>query len=280
MNPIRLALAALLLCTSLIADPAIAASYSTDQSDLWWADPPGSENGWGIELVQRKDTIFATMFVYGDTGAPTWYVATMGPLVVVGALAWSGDLYTTSGPWFGAVPYNPALFTFRKVGTMAWKVPSFPSATSVIRGTLTYDVDGVPVTKSLIRETLVNEDYEGHFGGVIHEDVGACLNPANNGTTETVGQLGIKMLSQVLIGIGSKPNTPEACEYDGVLQQFGQMGDVVGSYSCVDGRAGSFHIFEFQVNELGVTGRLTKSATIPAGCLAEGWFGGVTVTTF
>lgn len=222
------------------------------------------------------------MFVYGDTGAPTWYVATMGPVAVVGALAWSGDLYTTTGPWFGAVPYSPALFTFRKVGTMTWNVPLPISETSVIRGTLKYDVDGVAVTKSLIRETLVNENYEGHFGGVIHQDVAGCANPANNGTTETVGPIAIRQQGLLIdMAIGSKsPLPPEACEYEGVLTQFGQMGDVVGGYVCADGRSGSFHIFEFQVNEFGVTGRLTKSATIPAGCQGQGWFGGVTVTTF
>src|SRR5436190_18901396 len=118
MIALRSAACVLLAAASLFALPATAASYSTDQSDLWWADPPGSENGWGFQLVQRNSTIFATMFVYGPTGAPTWYVATMVP--TGGPFIWSGDLYTTTGPWFGAVPYNPALFTARKVGTMTW----------------------------------------------------------------------------------------------------------------------------------------------------------------
>src|SRR5437899_12652131 len=112
VKPARLTILALILALSSIALPATAASYSTDQSDIWWADPPSSENGWGIQFVQRGSTIFATIFVYGPTGgAPTWYVATMGP-TPPGSLVWSGDLYTTTGPWFGAVPYNSGLFTF------------------------------------------------------------------------------------------------------------------------------------------------------------------------
>jgi hypothetical protein len=87
----------------LASNTAVAASYSTDQSDLWWVDPPGSENGWGIQFVQRGSTIFATIFIYGPTGAPTWYVATMGP-TPPGSFVWSGDLFTRTGPWFGAVP--------------------------------------------------------------------------------------------------------------------------------------------------------------------------------
>src|SRR5512137_2034457 len=93
MKTIREALAVLLLCTSIVATPAMALSATADQSDLWWADPPGSENGWGIQFVQSdsvsQSIIFATMFVYGKTGAPTWYFATMIKQPVVGALTWT-----------------------------------------------------------------------------------------------------------------------------------------------------------------------------------------------
>src|ERR1051325_2487186 len=72
MRFIRRALATLLVALSWCSAAAIAASFSTDQSDLWWANPPGSENGWGFQLVQRNFAIFATLFVYGPTGTPTW----------------------------------------------------------------------------------------------------------------------------------------------------------------------------------------------------------------
>jgi hypothetical protein len=41
MKPIRMIAAALILVLSSITTFAMAASYSTDQSDLWWTDPPG-----------------------------------------------------------------------------------------------------------------------------------------------------------------------------------------------------------------------------------------------
>src|ERR1041385_3394453 len=107
MNAIRHTIAALLL--ALVSSIAVSASFSTDQSDLWWADPPGSENGWGIQLVQSGSTIFATMFVYGPWGTPTWYVATISP-PAGGQFVWSGDLFTTTGSPFGAVPYSPGAF--------------------------------------------------------------------------------------------------------------------------------------------------------------------------
>ena len=276
MTVLRRAACILLAAVSLLALPATAASYSTDQSDLWWTDPPASENGWGFQLVQRNSTIFATMFVYGPTGAPTWYVATMGP-TPPGSFIWSGDLYTTAGPWFGAVPYNPALFTFRKVGTMTW------TPTSVSTGMLSYSADGVFVTKNATRQTLVNENYSGHFGGGIHETDAGCANPAFNGTIENIGVLNIVQngtMPGAAIVMTATATTGSSCAYSGALSQLGQMGDVVGSFTCTNGSAGYFHIFEFQVTEFSVTGRFTASYAIPAGCQGAGWFGGLTVTTF
>jgi hypothetical protein len=270
MTALRRAACILLAAASLLALPATAASYSTDQSDLWWADPPGSENGWGFQLVQRNSTIFATIFVYGPTGAPTWYVATM--VLADGQFIWSGDLCTTTGPWFGTVPYNPALFTFRKVGTMTW------NGYALNKGILSYTVDGVPVTKNAIRQTLVNENYNGHFGGGIHEVYTGCANSAFNGTIENIGVLNIAQNGASVAMTGVFPNG--SCTYSGTLSQYGQMGDIVGNFACTWGSSGSFRIFQFQVTDVSVVGRFNASSTVPAGCHATGWFGGLQVTTF
>jgi hypothetical protein len=272
MKSFRLVLTALILSLSLVAAPALATCYSTDQSDLWWTNPPGSENGWGFQLVQRCSTIFATMFVYDPTGAPTWYVATMEPNPP-GSLVWSGDLYTTTGPWFGTVPYNPALFTGRKVGTMMW------TPATVTTGTLSYTVDGVAVTKSVIRQTLVNENYNGHFGGGIHEVVTSCANPAFDGTFEKIGILNI-VQNGTAITLTAVPASGPSCTYTGTLSQFGQMGDIVGTYGCADGTVGTFHIVELQVTIVSVNGRFAAATSAPAGCQSTGWFGGLVVTTF
>ena len=37
-------------------------SWGTDMSDLWWTP---TESGWGINISHQRDTIFATIFVYG-----------------------------------------------------------------------------------------------------------------------------------------------------------------------------------------------------------------------
>ena len=105
---------------------------------------------------------------------------------------------------------------------------------------LSYAVDGVPVTKNAIRQTLVNEDYSGHFAGGFHETDTACANSALNGTTESIGVLNI-VQSGAAITVTSLPSTGGSCAYAGMLTQYGQMGDVVGSFSCSNGSRGTFH---------------------------------------
>ena len=82
---------------------------ATNYQDMWWAGtstttPPGPENGWGINLAQQGDTIFASWFTFDPDGAPLWLVATAdktGP----GTYAANDQLYRPSGPRFDA--YDP-----------------------------------------------------------------------------------------------------------------------------------------------------------------------------
>jgi hypothetical protein len=267
MRSIRGTLAAVLL--EVISTVAVSASFSTDQSDLWWASPAGSESGWGFQLVQRNSTIFATMYVYAQSNSPTWYVSTMAP--TGSSEQWSGDLYTTTGPWFGTVPFNPSAVTARKVGTMTW------TATDVNTGTLSYTVDGVAVMKNAVRETLVNENYNGHFGGGIHESDTSCANSGINGTVEGIGVVDI---SQNGTNVSVTATAGGSCSYSGTLTQYGQMGDIQGTFACTNGANGTFEIYELQVTEISVIGRFTTQYNSPAGCQGSGWFGGFTVTTF
>jgi hypothetical protein len=131
MKALRRAACVVLAAVSFLASTAYSTSFSTDQSDLYYIV---AESGWGIQLVQRGSVIFGTMFVYGPSNTPTWYVATMQ---FAGNFTWTGDLYATTGPYFGTVPFNPANVVATKVGTMTW------TPTSVTTGTLTYDVNGV-----------------------------------------------------------------------------------------------------------------------------------------
>jgi hypothetical protein len=267
METIRCLFASLLFAIASLSSPAWSTSFTTDQSDLWYIP---AESGWGIQFVQRGSVIFATMFVYDQFNIPIWYVATMNS---AGGFTWTGDLLLTSGPWFGTVPFNSNAVTFRKVGTMTWV------ATTVTGGTLSYAVDGVPVTKNIVRQLLVLDDFSGHYGGGLHQTASGCSNPAFNGTIESIGVLNITQ-NGAAITLQSFPTSGGSCSFPGTLSQAGQMGAVTGSYTCSDGEFGMFHLFEMQVNITGLTGRFSSASSNPPGCQGTGWFGGLRVTTF
>ena len=119
-----------------------------------------------MQLVQRGNVIFATLFVYDPVDNPTWYVAT---LQYAGNGTWAGDLYATTGPYFGTVPFNPLNVIATKVGTMTW------NGQFVESGTVTYTVNGVTVVKNVVRELLVYDDFSGTFVGAVHQTSTGCV---------------------------------------------------------------------------------------------------------
>ena len=87
-------------------------SLATNYQDLWWASG-GSEPGWGVNLTHQGTIIFATWFTYDANGKPLWLSAT-APQTAPNTF--SGMLYLTGGPPFGAVPFDPARVTSTAVG--------------------------------------------------------------------------------------------------------------------------------------------------------------------
>src|SRR4051812_15611783 len=91
--------------------PASAASTGVDFTDLWF-NP--AESGWGLNLIQQNNVIFATLFVYGADNSARWFVASN---LQGGGTAFTGQLFQTTGPAFSAA-FNPAAVTTTPVGTM------------------------------------------------------------------------------------------------------------------------------------------------------------------
>lgn len=71
--------------------------------DLWWSGP--QENGWGMSIIQHRDTLFANMFVYDAQGRPVWYVMPSGTWNAA-RTAFTGAVYLPHGAPFYA--YNAA----------------------------------------------------------------------------------------------------------------------------------------------------------------------------
>jgi hypothetical protein len=264
MKVVRRAACVLLAAMSFLALPSYSTSFSTDQSDLYYI---AAESGWGVQLVQRGSVIFATMFVYGSSGAATWYVATMNS---TDAVTWTGDLYATTGPYFGTVPFDSANVVATKVGTMTW------TPTSVTTGTLSYDVSGVVVVKNVIRQTLVFDDYSGTYLAALHVGVTACTSAGDNLPptdfpvllTITVAQSG-QSVTITFSALGMLGIT-----FTGTLSQSGQFGTVLGTYTDNTGEIGNFSVTKLVVQENALTGSFTQNST-NRGCQSIGNFAGM-----
>ena len=123
-------------------------SFATNLQDLWW-NP--NESGWGINFTHQADIIFATLFTYepgaGNFNKGMWLTATM-PKQSTGI--YQGDLARVTGSAFNAVPFtplNPAVNASR-AGNMRVQFTNGNAAT------LTYDVSGQQVTKTIERQVF------------------------------------------------------------------------------------------------------------------------------
>ena len=252
---------AVFLVLSFVACKASANSQTTDQSDLWYLP---SESGWGMQLVQRGSVIFATLFVYGQNNQPTWYVSTMN---YTSNLAWTGPLYATTGPWFGTVPFNSKNVTPEQVASMTWSAPFVDS------GTVTYSVNGVNVTKNVVRQPLVTDDFSGTFGGAFHGTATNCSSSSNNVTAETYAAFVVTQSGQN-VSVNLAFESGATCNFPGTLAQSGQFGTVNGNYTCSSGETGAFILSEMNVGLNFWNTRVAMSST-NIGCQTSGYFGGI-----
>jgi hypothetical protein len=131
------------LPTCATATTSLAAA--TNYQDLWWAAPAGVESGWGINLTEEGNTIFATWFTYDLDGTPMWLSVTAANTVPG---AFMGTLYRTAGPAFNAVPFNPANVVLTAVGTASFTFSDGNNAS------FAYTVNGISQTKAITREVF------------------------------------------------------------------------------------------------------------------------------
>jgi hypothetical protein len=248
---------------AIAAIPARATSYATDASDLWWN---ASESGWGVNVVQQQEVLFLTFFIYGADHKPTWVygsnVADAGTSAS-GGLIYRGDLYRTTGPWFGA-PF--ASITNETVGTVTFTLENVGNAT------LTYTIDGTTVTKAVTRQTWRNNNLAGSYLG---NEIGSyfnCANTSSNGVYETPVALGVTHTNGIVTLTYSFDGTTTGCTFTGPYVQEGRMGSVAGTFSCNGGATGTFTAIEIEASISGIGMRLGSKSSV---CEFNGRLGGV-----
>lgn len=119
----------------------LSAAAPANYTALWWN---ASESGWGVNVDQQGDILFATLFTYDANGNPMWLVMSNGARQGSGDV-FSGALYRTTGTPFNQ-PFGSV--SVAQVGTMTL---SFSGTAS---GTVSYTVNGIPVTKAVTKQVF------------------------------------------------------------------------------------------------------------------------------
>ena len=248
---------------------AHATTTLTDFGDLWYNAPAESEAGWGVNVAQQGDILFATLFVYGSDRAPHWYVASN--VASTGTNTFAGPLFNIgSGTWFGA-PWT-GITPPQTVGNIAF---AFDSST---HGTMTYTVNGVQATKTIVRQTWRNDVLTGVYAGAV-TGFGQTCGPT--GRVRIPGALNVTHAPPAItmtLDFAVSPTQTGRCTYHGTYSQLGSLGRIdAGSYSCdvngvIDAVTGSFTVDEIRTTRSGFNGRLT---VVSPNCDYAGYLGGV-----
>ena len=132
-------------------------------------------------------------------------------------------------------------------------------------GTLTYTIDGVSVSKAVVRQTLVNDDLSGNYLGVSYL-IWGCPSDSFATTRATQGTIS---QSGTQFQFPETENEEKSCTWTGTWTQQGVLGRVDGTVSCIDGMNGTFAMSEVASSWLSVSGRVSANVMINRPSLAS-----------
>lgn len=246
-----------------VAVPVVLSStsaHATNFQDLWW-NP--AESGWGVNIAQQADTLFATWFIYGPNREPYWVVMPGTTRLNSGPNVYRGDIFQTRGTPFATVPFVP-ITEVTNVGSATF---SFADAKV---GTLTYTINGQSVTKSISRQVIVPINPAGTYYGGLRRDSAGCSNNTNNGS---------RLDQSIYVVATVPPNNisitevgSDGCRFAGTWTQYGSIFEASGNYACA-GFSGAWVGTEGTLGEstLSLKLRLTRSDET---CVITGGIGG------
>jgi len=235
----------------LSASRTAATTATVNYNDLWW-DP--NESGWGISVAQQGSILFLTFFIYGVDSKPTWVSGQLSKTgqSTLGEPIFTGDIVVSTGPYYGG-PFDESSVTRRIAGTASF------TPDDAVSGTLTYTIDGVSVSKAVVRQTLVNDDLSGNYLGVSYLLLNCYadgVEVTTSATQGTISQSGTQFQYQETESGGT------VCTWTGAWTQQGVLGRVDGMVSCTDGRNGTFAMSEVASSPLSVSARVSANVTI------------------
>jgi hypothetical protein len=260
----------LAIAATALALPASASTLTPHYTDLWYLP---SESGWGVNIIQQYDTMFVTLFVYGNDNQPHWYVASSVRTVGASKTQFTGQLYTTVGN-APTVPWSPSAHSFTAVGTISFDF------TTVTSGTMTYTLNGATVTKTIQRQTWAGNILTGNYIGGLTAQGSNCRNGVNNGPILINGEVTINHANfflptiTVVFPIGGSG----VCTFTGPYSQEGRLGAITnGTWSCqipnvTNPPTGVFTLTQVEATQNGVSGKFTGQ---DQNCDYSGFLGGI-----
>lgn len=259
MTKLRHLLPSVLLAAAMAFSPFARAVEYTDL----WSTP--NEDGWGLTLTQSDSFMFATFYIYGANNQPTWFT---GQMTQDSSGNFNGSLYASTGPWYGAVPYDRTLFGIAPVGSVSFQ----PVAADM--GRLVYNVGATQVVKNITRHTLTAIPLSGQYFGGFSVQSANCSNAAGNATILGYATFNATQLASGQFTLDVTPTGGQTtCTLAGTLQQYGHLYRVPNAtYTC--GVAGSTGIvYELQATSLGLEGRWAQPVVVNgASCTEFGRF--------
>lgn len=251
-------LATLAIALLSAALPAAAANtFSADASDMWWKP---DESGWGVNVVQQGNVIFATLYVYAADGTAHWFVAPDMEAPGGSPLTFTGDLYETTGPAFTA-SFNPGAVTRRVVGTATFTYSASNSAA------FAYSVDGKSVARNIQRMTWRSPDLSGEYEVWRNIRSSNCTDMGNSSYDYIIQQSGNAVTIQAYQGVALQ------CSWSGTVSQAGRMSAITASGTC--GGTPSTSSLRIDDLEVGVNGFMGHLASTEHGCDLFGRIAGV-----
>jgi hypothetical protein len=204
-------------------------SSLSDYTDIWW-NPDTS--GWGVNMVQSDQFIFATFFVYDVDGNPCWYVAEMDYQNNI----FSGKIIKTKSAPTRDI-WTPVNVQRTVVGNAVFTPESSTKGTI----TLTFD-DGVVLTKQVERQTLKAPTIQEEESAVYQATIKTKYEEENRGndrvwySTHTSTMRFTKNGNQGTLSFTN--NDGVDCQITGPLEVKGrkyEIDDDFGRYTCSNG---------------------------------------------
>ena len=253
----------------LLLSGTVARAEAADYTDIWF-NP--LQRGYGFNIVESDDGtgapfLFVTFFIYGPSGAPTWYTAQLRWDRVD---AFTGIVYATTGTFF-ATPWNVGNFSVPQAGTASFT----PNPGNNYQGTISYTVTAVgSSTNTLTRQTLTAIAISGSYVGGQSGSFSACNPAADDGTYKDYYDLQVTQSAGAAVTYAFTFKSGLTCQFSGTYVQNGQYFNVPNaSYTCSDGTAATAQMSEIKATSLGIEGRFTAPGGLD-NCTESAFFGG------